>query len=525
MTAALARVHTLADLFHPVDESSLAGLFADYASARQTAERLADTMAAKGTAAVLPFFIKGNQIGERYSATSVAETLFGLPNALKALDAAYWQRALDLTDVWEVMPQKRRDEWNASIEELTCPTFEPRTVVNTLQGMLADRQKFFSEKIDGCFRELSGEHVTNRPEGFSRRMIYSGIHNGWYVDYRRAGYVHDLRTAVAKFMGRDAPSYHTTDKTIQLARNYCGQWLELDGGAVRMRLYKKGTAHIEVHPDLAWRLNEVLALMHPRAIPSKWRQPPKRKPKTRELFSRLIPAKVLDALQSTLDQANKENGRLELHTYKLDRSMARAVGEVLGALGAVKDGTYLWVFEVFTEARTALRFVIASGEIPDHRAYQFYPTPKAVREYVREQSQVEDHHTCLEPSAGFGALASLLPKDTTTCVELSRLHAEVLREQRYRVACCDFLEWVDDSPATLFDRIVMNPPFAGGQARAHLDAASARVKLGGRLVAVLPVSFAGLALDRYACTYSEPFDNEFAGTSISVVVLTAVRNE
>ena len=38
---------------------------------------------------------------------------------------------------------------------------------------------------------------------------------------------------------------------------------------------QKGTAHFEIHPDMAWKLNCVLASMHPMAIPAEFRQKPK----------------------------------------------------------------------------------------------------------------------------------------------------------------------------------------------------------------------------------------------------------
>ena len=43
--------------------------------------------------------------------------------------------------------------------------------------------------------------------------------------------------------------------------------------------HKKGTAHFEIHPDMAWKLNCVLASMHPMAIPAEFRQKPKKQTK------------------------------------------------------------------------------------------------------------------------------------------------------------------------------------------------------------------------------------------------------
>lgn len=41
--------------------------------------------------------------------------IFKLEGAIANLNASYWQQALSLSDVYEYLPQKRRDEWNDQI--------------------------------------------------------------------------------------------------------------------------------------------------------------------------------------------------------------------------------------------------------------------------------------------------------------------------------------------------------------------------------------------------------------------------
>lgn len=84
-----------------------------------------------------------------------------------------------------------------------------------------------------------------------------------------------------------------------------GEWHVVDGGALRIRVYKKGTAHLEVHPDMAWRLNHALAHLYPLAIPAQHRQRPARRAKDFPLMQRLLPFEVLDLIvrSLTLEQA------------------------------------------------------------------------------------------------------------------------------------------------------------------------------------------------------------------------------
>ncbi len=202
-----------------------------------------------------------------------------------------------MTDVYEYMPNNRRKEWNEQIMEMKTPDFEEETVRPTIMDLLNSRQKFFSERVDGIFRALSGEHVTNRPEGFGKRMILSRVFNEYgHTNHDMAGYISDLRQVIAKFMGRDEPKWWATNDALQTSRVNHGEWLTLDGGALRIRSYLKGTAHLEVHPDMAWRLNCILANLYPLAIPPQFRQKPKRKLKDFVMMGQPLPFAVLEEL-------------------------------------------------------------------------------------------------------------------------------------------------------------------------------------------------------------------------------------
>jgi hypothetical protein len=84
--------------------------------------------------------------------------------ALAHLDAEYWNKALHATDVYEYMPQDRKKEWKENIEALSIPAFEANTVYDTMLDLLSKRPYFQAERVDGVFKNLSGDHVTNTPE-------------------------------------------------------------------------------------------------------------------------------------------------------------------------------------------------------------------------------------------------------------------------------------------------------------------------------------------------------------------------
>lgn len=515
-------------LFPRSDGNELAAILERHARlARQI-----DTVAgfASGTIhdEVLQLFFRGNYREQdgRGVAHAVADRLFQRDGAMKALDASCWAEALAATDVYQVMNQDRRNAWDKQIREHNVPPFTGENLHATLGDLLAQRSKFFAERVDGLFRALSGEHVTNAPQGFGKRMILAYVTNEWgHVGRDRVGYISDLRAVVAKFMGRQEPNWYSTSAIVENARrDRRGEWVEIDGGALRLRCYLKGTAHLEVHPDMAWRLNAVLHSLHPRAIAAEHRERPKKPAKEWKAIRRPVPVEVLNVLS---ELRNSDHRGLAWsfyygtdtagHVYK----EARAILEDFGGTVERLDVRFEYDF------RRALSELIASGCLPDQVSHQYYWTPARVADLAVAAAGIQAGQTVLEPSAGQGALAEAVLRATgirPTCVELSEVHCEVLRAKGFDAGCGDFLAW-SKSDARRFDRVVMNPPFNSGRWQAHLEAAAGMVTDAGRLVSVLPASSKGKdVLPGWSVSWSMPIPGEFADTNVSVVILTAQRS-
>lgn len=539
--------------FAPVSTDMIDGLLGQYSTMRAKIERVAAVMNGPDLAGALHYFAEHAGRNDRHLSASTVEQLFDLGGAIAHLNAAYWSKAMQLTDVLDVMPQARRDEWHKQImnplgekrskydaDWVTppIPEFNDENVRSTLLSLLSQRERFFAERVDGIFRSLSKTHVTNAPEGFGRRMILAGAIDVWgSVNYGRAGVINDLRCVIAKFMGRDEPKYDASSAVVRYARDQRrGEWVAVDGGAIRIRCYAVGTAHLEVHPDMAWRLNCVLAQLYPTAIPSQFRERPKKRLKEFQMIGRPLPFAVL----AKLDKLVEARDPVSSHGYHDDRwvrvpgcyefryggEQANAEADkVLQALGGTPVERGRWAFDY--NPLPAIQEIVASGCLPDQKAHQFYPTPEKLARIAVDMAAIGDGHQVLEPSAGMGGLADLLPKDRTTCVEISGLHCKVLESKGHRVVWSDFLPWAHGRIAEgkRLDRIVMNPPFSEGRWRAHTEQAAAMLGDGGRLVAILPTSAkASGILPDFDCQWHGPYENEFAGTSVSVVILQADKS-
>lgn len=117
-----------------------------------------------------------------------------------------------------------------------------------------------------------------------------------------------------------------------------------------------------------------------------------------------------------------------------------------------------------------------------------------------------------------------LPYVFPSNVRLPKLRCAILRAKGFNTVEADFIRWsLEGGEACSFDRIIMNPPFSEGRAQQHLVAARVLAAPGGRVVAVLPASHrGGAAPNGWSYEWSAPIANEFEGTSVSVVILTAV---
>lgn len=176
MNASGELIDNFEQFFAPVSTDLVDTLVAQHDAAAAKIHAMADAVTNPEVSSALQYFLRGNGAD---SARGFVRDLFDVEGAKGALLEDSWSNALNITDVYQYMPQKRRDEWHEQIRnplgakdrrtgEFTqppLPAFEGDTVRSTLQGLLHSRSQFFAERVDGIFSSLSRSHVTNRPEG------------------------------------------------------------------------------------------------------------------------------------------------------------------------------------------------------------------------------------------------------------------------------------------------------------------------------------------------------------------------
>ena len=139
--------------------------------------------------------------------------------------------------------------------------------------------------------------------------------------------------------------------------------------------------------------------------------------------------------------------------------------------------------------RTTLRDGIKVAAVPS-----LFPTPPDLAARMVELADIQPGHQVLEPSAGTGNLVRAIvdgePRCEVCAIEVNPELAERLRQNfplgRVAIRNDDFLAYAlpPGDPVSLFDRVVMNPPFDHGADIKHIRHALTFLKPGGRLVAL-----------------------------------------
>lgn len=171
-------------------------------------------------------------------------------------------------------------------------------------------------------------------------------------------------------------------------------------------------------------------------------------------------------------------------------------------------------------------------------APQLFPTPPELARRLVELADVRPGQRVLEPSAGTGNLcraihATFTGADcgTLTAIEINAELVRGLEEQRnktlhahaanFTIACGDFMDYSPEALG-LFDRVVMNPPFADRQDISHILHARQFLKPGGVLAAICANGPRQQAELRPAAAYweaLEPGAFKASGTNVSAALV------
>lgn len=247
------------------------------------------------------------------------------------------------------------------------------------------------------------------------------------------------------------------------------------------------------------------------------------------MTTRDIPENVLDMLQ----QGTCDGSRYTMP--QLDRSDYDKVKKVLDAAGLKWDRKSKAHIAADGDADEAIETLLMTGRYLLPADLGQFDTPPELAERIVEMAGVTQAMHVLEPSCGVGNLVGpLLARGAqVAAVELApdRFRTSLQAVSHLKFFLGDFLE-IGKAGAPMFDRVVMNPPFAKRADVAHVMCALGWLKPTGRLVAIMSagVSFrhdkATVALREVVRARGGSIDplpaDSFhcAGTSVNTVVVS-----
>ena len=137
----------------------------------------------------------------------------------------------------------------------------------------------------------------------------------------------------------------------------------------------------------------------------------------------------------------------------------------------VKNG-----FNFPTDAQEIKDRLCGGEAVNDKKKFQFFPTPEPLAQRMVKMAEIGSGMAVLEPSAGNGAIASVIlglsyASASLTMVELNPVMVKELKDKfAYsdsvdQIIEGDFLAYDGDYN---FDRIIANPPFTGNQDIEHI---------------------------------------------------------
>ena len=101
-----------------------------------------------------------------------------LEKTLHLLNVDFWGQVYQRSNIATFLDAEKRKKWSNDLyvsadNNAELPEFNRDNILSTLKTWYESRTEFFADRIDLVFRSLSKTHITNEPQGFSKKMIFT----------------------------------------------------------------------------------------------------------------------------------------------------------------------------------------------------------------------------------------------------------------------------------------------------------------------------------------------------------------
>jgi hypothetical protein len=194
--------------------------------------------------------------------------------------------------------------------------------------------------------------------------------------------------------------------------------------------------------------------------------------------------------EEVLQNCTVDGTTVKLPNVQLDRNLYQEVAKALKLIGGKWKGGKVFGF-VFDTDPTDLLYKIANGEKRNlKKEFQFFATPEKLADELVYLSDLKQHDTILEPSAGQGAIIKAINKVCNVvpdCFELMDINTIILNKSdlRFNLIGDDFFK----HNGKTYSKIIANPPFTKNQDIDHLKEMYECLSRFGRLVCITSESW------------------------------------
>jgi protein-L-isoaspartate O-methyltransferase len=427
------------------------------------------------------------------------------------LDRAIWRHCINASKLATVFDKTERDKFERGLNGTDVPEATPDNLAATLRALILCAPAILSRGVVELFKNLSREHKTNDRFTIGDKFILNHVlteDDGWqHFSYGwMQDHLVDLERQLCVILGRTPPDHMANVVAKMREHGLRTEPREVETDLLRVKWFKKGTVHAWIKdPEHVAKVNRIIAEHFGEVLPeghsaeaaakaegvnlgNGWQMKPKAPSAPK---ATTIADDVLDVLRRSRIEA-----AYLILPGQLDRALYVRTDKVLRDFGGAWNRRAK-AHEFAADKLSALVGVIwgnGSYQSPSDQG-QFFTAPALARRVV-ELAEIEHDMRVLEPSAGKGALIEEINvwPHKPMAIEVDRELAEYLRRRfpprqdpsDWSIVWGDFLSRAPEMGG-LFDRVIMNPPYANGAAVEHTVAAWNCLKPGGRLVAILPL--------------------------------------
>jgi hypothetical protein len=185
------------------------------------------------------FFTSGH--GHYFTITRPQETV---ESVMRHIDARFWATLMDQSGIRAFLSARRQSELDRLIGEARTPPFEPEAIQSTFADLHEKRADMLEEGIVDLFRRLSWDYRTNNPMLLGRKIIVDRLLNSFgLLNSHVTDILDDLVRVLHVYDGKPIPE-HRHGMYALLSGGPLPIRREMETEYFRIRVYKKGTAHI-----------------------------------------------------------------------------------------------------------------------------------------------------------------------------------------------------------------------------------------------------------------------------------------